>query len=83
MKDSLKSGLYVGIFGIIVSLLIYIIDPALFVKWWLGLGLIVINIVLVVYFGIQYRKNEENEGLLSFKEAYVHTVKLSNRTRIY
>lgn len=71
MKDAIKSGVYVGLMLIIINVIIYIIDAALFAKWWVGISLIILVIVLVIYFGLQYRKEAEG-GYLSFKEAYLH-----------
>ena len=70
MKNAVKSGIYVGVFGIIINLIVYVIDPTLFIKWWFGIGLLVINLGLVIYFGLQYRKEEE--GYLTFKEGFLH-----------
>lgn len=70
MKNAVKSGVYVGVFGIIINLLVYVIDPTLFIKWWFFIGLLVVNLGLVIYFGLQYRKEEE--GYLTFKEAFLH-----------
>lgn len=70
MKNSVKPGIYVGVINIIIALLVYLLNPAIFAKMWFGLGIIAINIGLVIYFGLQYRKQEE--GYLTFKEGFSH-----------
>tara|TARA_B100001245_G_scaffold180745_1_gene138869 strand:- start:608 stop:1129 length:522 start_codon:yes stop_codon:yes gene_type:complete len=70
MKNAVKSGVYVGVLSIIFVLLAYVIEPTYLAKWWFGIGILVINLGLVIYFGLQYRKEEE--GYLTFKEGFLH-----------
>ena len=73
MKDhALKSGVILGVVGILISLTAYIIDPLLMIKWWFSLSSLVLFIGLVSYFGIQYR--EMLGGFVSFKIAYIYSI---------
>ncbi|MGY8982372.1 MAG: DUF4199 domain-containing protein [Cytophagales bacterium] len=73
MKDhALKSGVILGVVGILISLTAYIIDPLLMIKWWFSLSSLVIFIGLVSYFGIQYR--EILGGFVSFKTGYIYSI---------
>lgn len=71
-QNAIRSGLLIGVIGIILSLLIYIVNSSLFGNTWLMLGLGVINLVLITYFGVKYRN--DNGGFLSFKDAYVYAI---------
>ncbi len=71
MKEAAKSGAILGLISIILGVVVYMIDPTLFVKWWFGLIMFGMSLGLVVYFGIQYR-NAEHDGYMSFGEAYKH-----------
>ena len=72
MKDhALKSGVIMGVLGILISLVVYIIDPLLMIKWWFSLFSLVLFIALVTYYGMQYR--ELTGGYLSFKKAYIYS----------
>ena len=73
MKDhALKSGVIMGVVGILISLTVYIIDPLLMIKWWFSLSSLVLFIALVTYYGIQYR--EIIGGYLSFKIGYIYSL---------
>ena len=67
----IKYGLILGAIGIIITFLIYIVDITLMTQWWLGLLMLAINIGIIVYAGIDLRKN--NGGYLSFKNAFLST----------
>ena len=71
-QNAIRSGLIIGVIGIIISLLLYIINVALFANWWLMITLGVVNLVLITVFGIKYRN--ENEGFITFKESYIYSV---------
>lgn len=71
-KESIKSGLLLGAISIAITMLVYVIDTELMVKWWFGLLSLGLSIFLVSYFGIKYR-NEETDGFLSFGKAYVYS----------
>ncbi len=69
MSHAMRSGLIIGAIGIIITLLIYLVNPELMVSMWMFLVLI-LNLVLVVVFGIQYRN--QSGGFLSFGSAWKH-----------
>ena len=70
MKNALKPGALLGLINIVIALLIYIIEPTLMVKWWFGLIILVLNVGLVIYFGLDFRKL--NGNVLSFKSAFLY-----------
>ena len=73
MKNhAIKSGVMIGVIGIIISLLLYIVDPTLFAKWWLMLILGAFNLTLIAVFGVKYRN--EIGGVLNYKDAYVYSL---------
>jgi hypothetical protein len=73
MKDhALKSGVIIGVVGILISLTAYIIDPLLMIKGWFFLSSLVLFIALVSYFGIQYR--ETLGGFVSFNIGYSYSL---------
>lgn len=63
-------GVVLGVISAIITLLIYVINPALMIKWWFGLGMLVVFLGLVVYGGISYRK--DIGGYIDFGPAYLH-----------
>ncbi|MDE0472268.1 MAG: DUF4199 domain-containing protein [Ekhidna sp.] len=71
-QNAIRSGLIIGVIGIIISLLLYIVDVALFANWWLIIILGVVNLILITVFGIKYRN--ENGGFITFKESYIYSV---------
>lgn len=73
MKDYvIKHGIILGLISIVISLLAYIIDFTLFAKWWFGLSLLLVYLILITIFGIKYR-NEEHDGYLNFKGAFLYS----------
>ena len=71
-QNAILSGLIIGVIGIIISLLLYVVDPTLFVNMWLMITLGLVNLVLITVFGIKYRN--ENGGFIAFKDAYIYSV---------
>jgi hypothetical protein len=69
VSHAVRSGVIVGGITVILTLLIYLIDPALMVSMWMFLFLILIT-VLVVIFGIQYRN--QTTGYMTFGNAFKH-----------
>lgn len=69
VKPAAKSGLTLGLIGIIITLLIYFINAKLLANIWVGITILVISLSLVVIFGIAYRK--QVGGYLSFKQAFI------------
>lgn len=70
-QNAIRSGLIIGVIGIILSLVLYIVDPTTFGIWWLMIILGILNLVLITVFGVKYRN--ESGGFLSFKDAYMYS----------
>lgn len=73
MEKSLKSlsinnGLILGMTLATVTVLVYAVNLDLFTKWWLGIILFLVALGMGTYSAIQVRRQQE--GLLSFKEAF-------------
>lgn len=66
---AIKSGLIVGLVGVIISMLLYVMDATLMVDWKIQILSFVISLFLFVYFGKKYR-NEEQEGFMPFGDAF-------------
>lgn len=72
MNHDLKYGLILGIFSIVISASIIIIDYSLLASaWWIGFLNFGVTIGILVYAGYQLRA--ENEGVLVFKDAFLST----------
>jgi len=69
IQHAAKFGAILGVIGAIITLLLYVINPALLINVWM-LALLLVYIVLVVYGGITYRK--EIGGYIDFGPAYLH-----------
>jgi len=69
-QHGLRMGLIIGVASIILTLLFYLVDSALFAKWWLNLIILIIVIVAVVIVGKNYRQSIG--GFMSFGEAFKH-----------
>ena len=72
VKPAAKSGLTLGLIGIIITLVIYFINAKLLANIWVGITILIISLVLVVLFGINYRK--QVGGYLSFKNAFLFSL---------
>ncbi|MEP1033779.1 DUF4199 domain-containing protein [Ekhidna sp.] len=72
-NHAIKSGLMLGVIGIVLTLLIYIVDPTFLVSMWMLLFFLIF-IVLVSYFGIQHRK--EIGGYMAFGKAWIYSMQL-------
>ena len=72
VKPAAKSGLTLGLIGIIITLLIYFINAKLLANMWVGISILVVSLTLVVLFGIAYRK--QVGGYLSFKNAFLYSL---------
>lgn len=69
---AIKGGLIVGLIGIIMSMLVYVIDVTLMVDWKFSLVSFGISIFLYVYIGKKFR-DEHMEGFMKFGEAFKFT----------
>lgn len=52
-----STGLILGIISVVITFILYFIDPELMVTWYVGFGILAIFIALIIYFGIQYRNS--------------------------
>ena len=71
LKPAAKSGLTLGLIGIIITLLIYFINAKLLANMWVGISILIVSLALVVMFGMSYRK--QVGGYLSFKNAFLYS----------
>lgn len=74
MKDAIKPGIYYGLISILISILLYLIDPTIMIKIWFGLFMIALGIGILIYFGLSYRKSIG--GYLEFKDAFLFCLTL-------
>lgn len=67
-KNSLNFGLFLGLFLVLVTTLIYSIDISLFTSSWIG----IVNVIVITGFGVfsalKYKKSIG--GYISFKETF-------------
>lgn len=71
IRSAATFGVILGILGIAVSLIIYIIDVGLFANIWVGIVMLVVSLALVIYGGTQFRG--ESGGYLSFGKAFTYS----------
>jgi hypothetical protein len=69
-KHAAKSGLILGGIGAALTAVIYAVDVALLADWKVGIFLLIVFLGLVIYTGINYRK--EAGGFLSYGKAFQH-----------
>ena len=67
-KNSARYGLFLGLFVIVTTTLVYALDITLFTASWYGLLSMSIIIVFGAYAAIQAKKNQG--GFLTFKETF-------------
>lgn len=72
IKHASKNGGILGAISIILTLVIYIVDPTFLANWWIGFVFLFLNLILVVYLGIGYRK--EIGGYISFGHAWQYSI---------
>jgi len=72
VKLAAKSGLTLGLIGIIITLSIYFVDAKLLANIWVGIGILITSLVLVIVFGIGFRK--QSGGFLSFKHGFIYSL---------
>ena len=72
LKHASKHGFILGIIGIVLTVLVYVGDVAFFASLWLLVIMLVINLGYTIYAGINFRK--EGDGLLSYKNAFLHSL---------
>lgn len=67
-QAAVTPGLVAGLLLTVITFLLYFVDYELMGSGWLGFLSLLLYVGLIIYFGIQYRK--ENGGYLSFGKAY-------------
>jgi len=73
MEKSIKSsalnyGLYLGLGLTLLTVIVYAVNLDIFVKWWFGIGLFVLIVIVGYMSAIKSKKL--NGGFLSFKDAF-------------
>jgi hypothetical protein len=69
-KHALKSGAIIGGIGIAITAILYVVDLSLLANLKVGIVMILVFLGLVIYMGINYRK--EAGGYLSYGKAFQH-----------
>jgi hypothetical protein len=67
-KNGVTYGIILGVFSILVTTLIYVIDLKLFTSWYVGVISLLVSLVIGVVLLIKTKK--EMNGIISFKEAF-------------
>ncbi|KEO75567.1 DUF4199 domain-containing protein [Anditalea andensis] len=67
-QSALRAGVILGLISMSISFLAYFIDFTLLASGWMAFGSFLVMIAVVIYFGIDYRK--EIGGFMSFGTAY-------------
>ena len=73
-NHAIKSGVMIGVISIVITLLLYLVDPTMLAAMWVGIIIFVIILGLVIYFGIQHRK--EIGGFMAFGKAWVYSMQV-------
>ena len=66
-EECIKGGLIVGAVSIILTMLVYLFNIELMVKWWFGVLNLVISMGLLIFLGISFRNLMG--GFISYKNA--------------
>ncbi|QBN20046.1 DUF4199 domain-containing protein [Flavobacterium nackdongense] len=67
-KNGVSFGVMTGILSALITASIYAIDLNLFVKWWLGIVIIVVYLIIGIVLLTKTKK--ELKGMFTFKEAF-------------
>jgi len=67
-KFAVKHGLIVGGIAALYTLIGYLVDPTLFVNWYMGIALMVVNFVILVMASVNTKKAQG--GFITFKESF-------------
>jgi len=67
-QAGIKAGVIVGLITTVLTFLVYFINYELMVSAWYGFGTLAIYVGLIIYFGIQYRR--EIGGFMAFGTAF-------------
>jgi hypothetical protein len=67
-KNGITYGVISGIVSVLITTILYSIDLSLMIKWWVGILVITISIIISVL--LLSKTKKELKGILSFKEAF-------------
>lgn len=67
-KNGVSYGIITGIVSVLITTAIYSIDLNLFVKWWLGIIIFLVYIIIGIV--LLSKTKKELKGIFSFKEAF-------------
>nr|WP_315145802.1 DUF4199 domain-containing protein [uncultured Flavobacterium sp.] len=67
-KNGVSFGVITGVLSALITAAIYAIDLNLFVKWWLGI--IIILVYLIIGIVLLSKTKKELKGIFTFKEAF-------------
>lgn len=67
-KNGISFGIILGVFSVLFTTAIYVIDLTLFIKWWVGIVNFLIYIAIGVYLMVKTKKELNN--VFPFKEAF-------------
>jgi hypothetical protein len=67
-KNGISYGIITGVVSALITTAIYSIDLNLFVKWWLGIIIILVYIIISII--LLSKTKKELKGIYSFKEAF-------------
>lgn len=68
LQSSIRAGVILGLISTTITYLIYFIDFTLLASGWVGFGSFALMLGVVIYFGIEYRK--ELGGYMTFGKAF-------------
>ena len=71
-EEILKSGIILAGVSIIMTMLTYMINVELMVKWWFGILSLIISVGLLIYLGITYRNSIG--GILSYGNVLKYSI---------
>ena len=71
LKDAIKNGIVLGFIHIVLFLVLYFVAPSKLTGFSYILAILIINLGLCIYWGIQFRK--ELGGYIDFKDVFKYT----------
>ena len=67
-SSALNYGLYLGLALALISVIIYAVNLEIFVKWWFGIGLFILVVVVGIMSSV--KSKQILGGFISFKDAF-------------
>lgn len=67
-KNGISYGIITGVVSALITTAIYSIDLNLFTKWWLGILIFLVNIIIGIV--LLSKTKKELKGIFTFKEAF-------------